>query len=52
MLDHVLVSRALLAWYRGSEVDNEALGDEVGASQVAARPNSLHAPVVAAFERP
>ncbi len=52
MLDHVLVSRALLAWYRGSEVHNEALGDEVGAPQVAARPDSLHAPVVAAFEKP
>ncbi len=52
MLDHVLVSRALLAWYRGSEVHNEALGDEVAAPQVAARPDSLHAPVVAAFEKP
>jgi hypothetical protein len=52
MLDHLLVSRALLAWYRGSEIHNKACGDEVGAPQVAARSDALHAPVVAAFEKP
>ncbi len=50
MLDHVLVSRPLLAWFRGAEVHNEALGDELVTPQVVAgSPESFHAPVVAEF---
>lgn len=50
MLDHVLVSRPLLAWYRTIEVHNEALGDElVTAHRVTASPESFHAPLVAEF---
>jgi endonuclease/exonuclease/phosphatase family metal-dependent hydrolase len=52
MLDHVLVSRPLLAWYRGIEIHNEALGDEmITAHAVLGSPESFHAPVVATFER-
>jgi hypothetical protein len=50
MLDHLLVSRPLLAWYRGLEIHNEALGDElVTAQAVRGSPESFHAPVVAEF---
>lgn len=50
MLDHVLVSRPLLGWYRGVEIHNEALGDELITSQaVRGSPESYHAPVVAEF---
>jgi endonuclease/exonuclease/phosphatase family metal-dependent hydrolase len=50
MLDHILVSRPLLAWYRGVEIHNEALGDELVTSRaVRGSPESFHAPVVAAF---
>jgi endonuclease/exonuclease/phosphatase family metal-dependent hydrolase len=50
MLDHVLVSRPLLAWYRGVEIHNEALGDELITSHaVQDSPESYHAPVVAEF---
>ncbi|GAB6051571.1 endonuclease/exonuclease/phosphatase family protein [Magnetospira thiophila] len=53
MLDHVLVSRPLLGWYRHSEIHNEALGDElVGSHAVPGGPESYHAPVVAEFEIP
>jgi endonuclease/exonuclease/phosphatase family metal-dependent hydrolase len=55
MLDHILVSRALMARYRGCEIHNEALGDElVGYHGVERPPESFHAPVVACFavERP
>jgi predicted extracellular nuclease len=53
MLDHVLVSRALLAFYRGAEIHNEALPDESGAFRDDTKfPESDHAPVVAAFELP
>jgi len=53
MLDHLLVSRPLLAWYRGAEIHNEALEDELSAFATA-RPSaeSFHAPVVASFEFP
>ncbi|HLF59482.1 MAG TPA: endonuclease/exonuclease/phosphatase family protein [Alphaproteobacteria bacterium] len=53
MLDHLLVSRALLAFYRRAEIHNEALEDELGAFATA-RPaaESFHAPVVAEFEFP
>ncbi len=51
MLDHILVSRRLLAHYQGLEVHNEALGDEVVAyTMVDKTPESYHAPVVAAFD--
>jgi endonuclease/exonuclease/phosphatase family metal-dependent hydrolase len=50
MLDHLLVSRPLLAWYRGVEIHNEALGDElITSSAVQGSPESYHAPVVAEF---
>jgi len=50
MLDHILVSRPLLGWYRGAEVHNEALGDElVSPATIWASPESYHAPVVAEF---
>ena len=51
MLDHILVSQGLLAWYRGGEIHNEALGDELSTPAVVRGiPASLHAPVVASFE--
>ena len=51
MLDHILVSRPLLAWFRTAEIHNEALGDEViAASEIEQSPESFHAPVVAEFE--
>ena len=51
MLDHIMVSRALLGAYRGSEIHNEALADEL-TGQVAVNPSpvSYHAPVVAVFD--
>jgi endonuclease/exonuclease/phosphatase family metal-dependent hydrolase len=50
MLDHILVSRSLLALYREMEIHNEALGDELVAyTQVNDRLESFHAPVVATF---
>jgi len=50
MLDHLLVSRPLLGWYRGIEIHNEALGDELITSHaVHGSPESFHAPVVAEF---
>lgn len=51
MLDHILVSRPLLAWYLGAEVHNETLGDElVSPALVRRAPDSYHAPIIAAFE--
>ncbi len=51
MLDHILVSRPLLAHYREMEVHNEALGDELIAyTLVDKTPESYHAPVIASFE--
>lgn len=53
MLDHLLVSRGLLGWFRTAEIHNEALGDELIAhATVAHSPESYHAPVVASFEMP
>ena len=53
MLDHILVSRPLMARYRHIEVHNEALGDELVAFATASHsPESFHAPLVAAFEFP
>lgn len=51
MLDHLMVSRPMLAHYRGIEIHNEMLGDELVAyTLVDAAPDSYHAPVVAEFE--
>ncbi len=51
MLDHILVSRSLLAWYRTGEIHNEALGDELSTPAVVrGAPSSYHAPVAAEFE--
>ncbi|HAU29293.1 MAG TPA: endonuclease [Rhodospirillaceae bacterium] len=51
MLDHILVSRPLLGWFRKAEIHNEALGDEViAASEIEQSPESFHAPLVAEFE--
>ena len=53
MLDHLLISRCLLGWYREIEVHNEDLGDELVAYEGVRRPpDSYHAPVVATFEPP
>jgi len=51
MLDHMLVTRNLLAHYRGSEIHNEVLHDESAAFAGDQKfPESDHAPVVATFE--
>ncbi len=53
MLDHMLVSRALLAFHRTIEVHNEALGDELVAYATGSQsPESFHAPLVANFRLP
>jgi endonuclease/exonuclease/phosphatase family metal-dependent hydrolase len=53
MLDHILVSRSLLARYQTMEIHNEALGDELTAyAQVNDTLESFHAPVVATFDVP
>jgi endonuclease/exonuclease/phosphatase family metal-dependent hydrolase len=50
MLDHMLVTRNLLAGYHGSEIHNELLHDEsVGFATDRKFPESDHAPVVATF---
>lgn len=53
MLDHILASRQLLAFYKGTQIHNELLHDEssLGASD-RVYPESDHAPVVAEFELP
>jgi predicted extracellular nuclease len=53
MLDHILVSRTLMAYFRGSEIHNELLHDEsiVFTTRIF-YPESDHAPVVAKFELP
>jgi endonuclease/exonuclease/phosphatase family metal-dependent hydrolase len=51
MLDHMLISRSLLAHYRGSQIHNEVLHDESAAFADDRKfPESDHAPVVAEFE--
>jgi endonuclease/exonuclease/phosphatase family metal-dependent hydrolase len=53
ILDHILVSRALLAFYRTTEIHNENLPDESGAFRTDVNfPESDHAPIVAEFEIP
>jgi len=51
MLDHILVSRALLEHFRGAEIHNEVLPDESGKFRTDVKfPESDHAPVVAEFD--
>jgi len=51
LLDHMLVTRNLLAHYRGSEIHNEVLHDESAAFADDRKfPESDHAPVVATFD--
>lgn len=51
MLDHLLVSRPLLGWFRSAEVHNEALSDELVAQAVSAHSaESYHAPLAASFD--
>jgi endonuclease/exonuclease/phosphatase family metal-dependent hydrolase len=53
MIDHLLISRSLLAHYRGAEIHNELLHDESVAFGTDVKfPESDHAPVIAAFELP
>lgn len=53
MLDHLLVSKMLMAWYRRAEIHNESLGDELVAyANIGDSPESFHAPVVAEFALP
>ncbi len=50
MLDHILVSHALLGCFRHIQIHNETIGDElVGFARVDKPPNSYHAPVIAEF---
>jgi predicted extracellular nuclease len=50
MLDHIIVSRALLRFFLGAEIHNEALPDESGAFRQDIKfPDSDHAPVIAEF---
>ncbi|MCC0015163.1 MAG: endonuclease/exonuclease/phosphatase family protein [Rhodobiaceae bacterium] len=51
MIDHMLVSRPLLARFRHFEIHNEQLGDDLFAHAAVRRdPDSYHAPVVAQFD--
>ena len=51
MLDHIMVSRALLVNYRSTEIHNELLHDESLAFRTDIKyPESDHAPVIAEFE--
>ncbi|GAT68892.1 endonuclease [Planomonospora sphaerica] len=51
MLDHMLITRNLLAFYRRSEIHNELLHDESAAFAVDRKyPESDHAPAVATFD--
>jgi endonuclease/exonuclease/phosphatase family metal-dependent hydrolase len=53
MLDHLLISRSLLAFYRLTEIHNELLHDESAAFATDKKfPESDHAPVVSEFVMP
>jgi predicted extracellular nuclease len=53
MLDHILMSRALLPYWQGSAAHNELLHDESVAFALDTKfPESDHAPVVAEFTLP
>ncbi len=49
MLDHILVSRALLPWAVRAEVHNDALQDEIFDARSGPPLGSFHAPVAAEF---
>ena len=51
MFAHMLITRNLLAHYRGSEIHNEILHDESAAFAIDRKyPEADHAPVVATFD--
>ncbi len=51
LLDHLLISRPLMAFYRGAEIHNEIVRDEsVAFATDRLHPASDHAPFVAAFD--
>lgn len=51
LLDHMLVSRRMMACYRGSEIHNETVHDESIAYAFDSKfPESDHAPVIAEFD--
>jgi endonuclease/exonuclease/phosphatase family metal-dependent hydrolase len=51
LLDHMLVTRNLLAHYRGAEIHNEILHDESAAFAMDTKfPESDHAPMIATFD--
>lgn len=51
MLDHIIVSRPLMGFFRNAEIHNEALPDESGAFRQDVKfPESDHAPVIAEFD--
>jgi exonuclease III len=53
MIDHLLASRSLLAYYKGSEIHNELLHDESIAFATDKKyPESDHAPIICDFELP
>jgi len=53
MIDHILVSREMLRFFRYTEIHNEILPDESGAFRTDVQfPESDHAPVIAEFELP
>jgi predicted extracellular nuclease len=53
MIDHLLTSRNMLEFYKGSEIHNEVLHDESIAFATDVKyPEPDHAPVVAEFELP
>ncbi len=51
MIDHILVSRAMLQFFSHAEIHNEVLPDESGAFRTDDKfPESDHAPVIAEFD--
>jgi endonuclease/exonuclease/phosphatase family metal-dependent hydrolase len=53
MIDHLLVSRQMLQYHKGSEIHNELLHDEsISFATDVKYPESDHAPVIAEFELP
>lgn len=53
MIDHLLVSRSLLQYHKGTEIHNELLHDEsISFATDVKYPESDHAPVIAEFELP
>lgn len=52
MIDHLMVTRALMHHVGAVEILNETLGDEVLALAVKGSPDSYHAPLVAEFTLP